>query len=62
MEKLTEFRFEGSNRVQAWCEVCGKWIEQVKVCLDCNTSEGTKDYVYCKECNTAILEGTPRKE
>jgi len=54
MEKLTAFRFEGSDRVQAWCETCKKWIDQVKVCLDCNTAAGIKDYVYCQECNTAI--------
>jgi len=54
MEKLTEFRFEGSDGVQAWCEICKKWIEQVEVCLDCNTSTSIKDYVYCQECNTAV--------
>jgi len=54
MEKLTAFRFEGSDRTQAWCGTCKEWIEQVKVCLDCNTSTGIKDYVYCQECNTAI--------
>jgi len=54
MEALTEIRFEGSDRMQARCETCNEWIEQVKVCLDCNTPSGIKDYIYCQECNTAI--------
>jgi len=52
MEKLTEFRFEGSDRVQAWCPVCVKWIEQVDVCLDCYPHD--RDYLYCQTCNTAV--------
>jgi len=54
MEKLTSFRFEGSDRVQAHCPTCKKWIHEVKVCLDCFTLDGFKDYIYCQECNTAI--------
>lgn len=52
MEKLTSFRFENTNRVQAFCEVCEKWIEQVDVCLDCYPHD--VDYLYCSTCNTAI--------
>jgi len=55
MEALTEMRFKGTDRQQAYCKTCKKWIEQVKVCLDCNTSIGIKDYVYCLDCNTAIV-------
>lgn len=55
MEALTKIEHvHGSGDIIAWCEVCGNWIEQVKVCLDCNTSAGIKDYVYCQECNTAV--------
>lgn len=52
MEKLTDFRFEGTDRIQAWCGVCKKWIEQVDVCLDCYPYD--RDYIYCSHCNTAI--------
>jgi len=55
MEKLTKIEHvHGSEDLLAWCETCHAWIEQVKVCLDCNTSAGIKDYIYCQECNTAI--------
>lgn len=54
MEKLTEFRFEGTNKVMAWCDKCHGWIKRVKVSLNCNTSNGTKDYICCQECKTAI--------
>jgi len=54
MEWLTEKRFEGSDRVQAWCPVCVKWIEQVDVCLDCYPHD--RDYLYCQTCNTALAQ------
>ena len=52
MEALTEMRFEGSESMQAYCETCKKWIEQVDICLDCYPND--VDYLYCQECNTAL--------
>jgi len=57
MEKLTSFRFEGSDRVQAWCEGCKQWLSEASVCLDCNTPTGLKDYIFCQDCKTALASG-----
>jgi len=59
MEKLTAFRFEGSDKVEAWCPICKTYVSDVGISLDCFTHPGKKiiefvDYIYCQECNTAI--------
>lgn len=49
MEALTELRFVGTERVEAWCPICMKWIHEVEIVHDC------RDIIYCPDCKTALI-------
>jgi len=53
MERLTEMRFEGTDRVEAWCPKCHTWISEVGMIEDCHPYN--RDYAYCEACHTGLL-------
>jgi len=57
MEKLTTLRFEGSDKVQAYCYGCKKWIEQVEIIENCHPYNRT--YAMCPACHTGIVRSDP---
>ena len=56
MEKLTDFRFEGTDRVQAWCPGCKTWIDDVDVIENCHPYN--RDYIMCPDCHTGIARSS----
>jgi len=57
MELLTKLRYEGTDRVEAWCAGCKKWIQEV--CLLDGCQPGNRTYVYCEECGEALIRSNP---
>lgn len=57
MEILTKLRFEGTERIEAWCPGCKEWINEV--CLLDDYQPGNHTYVYCDECGEALIKSEP---
>ena len=54
MEMLTKLRYEGTDRVEAWCASCKKWVCE-DVCLLDGCSPGDVTYVYHEDCGEALI-------
>lgn len=52
MELLTTMRFQGTDRIEAWCPQCHSWIGEVEMILDCHPYQ--RDYIICPSCHTGI--------